>query len=100
MLLQRDTQLMESGEQIVLRHAAPCAQTQIYQVRRIESMGAEYMLAGCCRAQDLEILEDGVRLPTLSAAAQPPRHHVHLSPRRCMVDKTGPASPPLQDNSR
>jgi hypothetical protein len=78
---QRRGATPHEGEEIVLRRDTAAAANQIYQVIRVESVGHGYMLVGCCRAMEVEVLGDGVRVPRLTTAVNPhPR--AWRSPRR------------------
>jgi hypothetical protein len=101
---QRRNNVPHTGEQIVLRRdTAAVAANQIYQVRRVEPLGHGYVLVGCCRALDVELLGDGVRLPRLSTRVDPhPR--AWRSPRRGSIDANRSVAatlriPPAADSS-
>lgn len=88
---QRHNIAPHTGEQIVLRRDTAAAANQIYQVIRVEPLGHGYVLVGCCRSMEVEVLGDRVRMPRLFTTANP-RPRAGRSPRRSISTFVPPAA--------
>jgi hypothetical protein len=81
---QRRNAVPHTGEEIVLRRDTAAAASQLYNVIRVEPLAHGYVLVGCSRAADVEVLGDGVRLPRLTTGVNShPR--AWRSPRRTVA---------------